>query len=587
MLEQNPTSFPSSTNEPFQKSNWLIWTSTILILLLVSAGTYYIGFMVNKNKNAQIQSSPSPFEQPKESTPPIESITPITDPGVTWLAKPEKLENLNLFNTQYTSADYINYYKIAETVDGGQIISAQIQEMGIRIIRFKKDTTGIFSLLVRNSSFSSGEEKDLLNNEKYTKELIRIDWNVGYDSLAFPQILTFQGKQLKTYGRISGEFYDDLIQNYKNSNESNPAYQQTFEEIGETPYGTLYKNLLWYENSELGNNPKIKRISYILKLADTSTVYYSIKKDVLGDDGTIMGEINTDSQTFKSKKFTPGILGSKCGLGSNDQIYIDTLTTDKLKLIGKTPSGGKLYTITDPESDIIKTAYQTYKIGRDNDNNLLSYETFATKKPVLIWPDPFGNYLLFLDIDYAPLAECGKPVIYLYPEKATAVSVKVGADIRISEPAYNSGWQVTANPGGSIINQDGKIYDSLYWEGLGHGFYPTVISGRVVASKNITTELKKDLATLGLNQKEANDFMAFWLPKMPKTPYIRLTWLDTHQMNILAPLNVSPRPDTIVRVFLDFQGQDNPETNLAPQKLISFKRKGFTLVEWGGLLIGK
>jgi len=49
----------------------------------------------------------------------------------------------------------------------------------------------------------------------------------------------------------------------------------------------------------------------------------------------------------------------------------------------------------------------------------------------------------------------------------------------------------------------------------------------------------------------------------------------------------SPRPETVARIFLDFQGQNDFSTNLTPQKLTGFQRKGFTLVEWGGLLIGK
>ena len=73
---------------------------------------------------------------------------------------------------------------------------------------------------------------------------------------------------------------------------------------------------------------------------------------------------------------------------------------------------------------------------------------------------------------------------------------------------------------------------------------------------------------------------------MPKTAYIRLTWLDTADMERLAPLAISPRPDTVARVFLDFAGQETAATDLAPQQLKGFLRTGFTVVEWGGLLIG-
>ena len=88
---------------------------------------------------------------------------------------------------------------------------------------------------------------------------------------------------------------------------------------------------------------------------------------------------------------------------------------------------------------------------------------------------------------------------------------------------------------------------------------------------------------MGLNAKEIADFRDFWLAKMPTTPYTRLTWLTTGEMNTLAPLAVSPKPDTMIRVFLDFAGLSSKE-NISPQILPHYDRNGFTLVEWGGLL---
>ena len=76
--------------------------------------------------------------------------------------------------------------------------------------------------------------------------------------------------------------------------------------------------------------------------------------------------------------------------------------------------------------------------------------------------------------------------------------------------------------------------------------------------------------------------MDFWAAKIPSKPYIRLTWLTTEQMDTLAPLRIVPRPDTVKRVFLDMDGYDT-KISLPTQKLSSFTRRGFTVVEWGGL----
>jgi hypothetical protein len=51
-------------------------------------------------------------------------------------------------------------------------------------------------------------------------------------------------------------------------------------------------------------------------------------------------------------------------------------------------------------------------------------------------------------------------------------------------------------------------------------------------------------------------------------------------------LFVSPKPDTSIRIFLEFAGLNKP-VDLISQKLDAPKRLGFTLIEWGGLLIGK
>jgi len=165
-------------------------------------------------------------------------------------------------------------------------------------------------------------------------------------------------------------------------------------------------------------------------------------------------------------------------------------------------------------------------------------------------------------------------VIYLYPEQPTHVSVKVGADVTVSEPEYGNGWNVLAEPTGK---------QTLFWEGTGFGMYPAVNTGFVVAQENLEATLWKHLQQLGLNERESIDFMEFWLPHMPTTPYVRLTWFGTKEMDELAPLYVRPRPDTVIRIFLDFEGLQKPVT-MQPQTLSSIPRKGFTLVEWGGLL---
>ena len=129
-----------------------------------------------------------------------------------------------------------------------------------------------------------------------------------------------------------------------------------------------------------------------------------------------------------------------------------------------------------------------------------------------------------------------------------------------------------------MLNRDIKL--SVFFP----AYYDEGNIGKVVTQKELITTIKKDLANQGLNSKEIADFVDFWQDHLPKTPYVKLTWLTTEEMNVLAPLEVSPKPDTIIRVFLDAKGLEKPIPFTA-QKLTKIERNGFTLVEWGGLLI--
>jgi len=253
-------------------------------------------------------------------------------------------------------------------------------------------------------------------------------------------------------------------------------------------------------------------------------------------------------------------------------------------VLGKTENGETLYKFKDGDHGLIRYVYDSYKSVEDS-VYILSFDDFSKEENYFIWKDGVGDWQIWINQKHATMAECGKPVIYLYPTTQEKVNVQVGASLTKSEPLYPSaGWNVIASPDGTLT-YDGVNYPYLFWEGLGNGVYPEVKNrGVVVKKEEVKDRLSDDLKKQGLNDKEISDFLDFWLPKMPNKPYVRLTWLNTLEMNKLAPLNVSPKPDTMIRVFLDFAGLDS-SVDLQPQKLFAPQRSGFTLVEWGGLLI--
>ena len=47
------------------------------------------------------------------------------------------------------------------------------------------------------------------------------------------------------------------------------------------------------------------------------------------------------------------------------------------------------------------------------------------------------------------------------------------------------------------------------------------------------------------------------------------------------PLNITPQPDSIIRVMMEFKGMKHAK-ELKPQKITTTERNGFVVVEWGG-----
>lgn len=176
-----------------------------------------------------------------------------------------------------------------------------------------------------------------------------------------------------------------------------------------------------------------------------------------------------------------------------------------------------------------------------------------------------------------------KPVIYLYPEKKQDISVKVkfkNGDFTCTYPEYNNGWNVTAYPDGRLINKsDNDEYSYLYWEGEGAIQYD-FSSGFVVKSEDTAEFLKETLSYMGLTPKEYNEFIVYWLPIMLKNEY-NLISFQTDNYEESAKLEISPKPDSMLRVFMAFKEVDE-NTVVPEQKLEIFKRNGFTVIEWGG-----
>lgn len=201
-------------------------------------------------------------------------------------------------------------------------------------------------------------------------------------------------------------------------------------------------------------------------------------------------------------------------------------------------------------------------------------------------------YRVFPSLNTNTCKDCVyKPVIYLYPTQTENVKVELDykGTLVADYPAYDykeKGWNVTASPDGKIINKDGKEYSYLFWEGK-----PTqkinydLSTGFIVKGEDTIDFLQSTLSKIGLTPKEYNEFIVYWYPKMKDNKYNLIHFAGSEYTNN-APLSITPKPDSMLRVFMVFKPLEKV-VSIKEQEIKSFNRKGFTVVEWGGTELSK
>ena len=175
-----------------------------------------------------------------------------------------------------------------------------------------------------------------------------------------------------------------------------------------------------------------------------------------------------------------------------------------------------------------------------------------------------------------------KPVIYLYPESQQDVTVKLHYDgeLTCTYPEYNDGWSVTAMPDGTLRDKETKKeYSYLFWEGETDADYD-MSEGYVVKGEDTAEFLQETLSKMGMTPREYNEFIVFWLPRMQDNEYNLITF-QKECYTKHAVLDITPTPDSVLRVFMAYKPLDEvievKEPTIEP-----FERDGFTVVEWGG-----
>jgi len=180
-------------------------------------------------------------------------------------------------------------------------------------------------------------------------------------------------------------------------------------------------------------------------------------------------------------------------------------------------------------------------------------------------------------------SKADKPIIYLYPTTETEIHVKLWTPRNLlhTYPKYNAEkWRsVIAQPNGDLEDRDTwrKLY-ALYREWKSDN-KTNFNEWFVVAWKDIIPFLEEKLAILGLNEREAEEFIVYWLPQMENNEWNLIRFESIEEQNENMPLNITPSPNTVIRVMMDWKAIDEP-IDIPEQELITPKRNWFTVVEW-------
>ncbi len=582
-----------------------IIAAIVVVFLVVIGGMFWWMKKIEKAVKSSATSETSqattagavPAQDQASQSAVVSSAKNNNDGTVEWYATPTSIATPHIYtdSTGFRAKTWEVGKIISGKNIGDKIILMSLYPEGpggLTMARFlKKADGGILQLLdgLSNGIYLSGELGGI--NDKV------LDRSPAYgaviNSLEYPGVLyTPKGEKMVKADDFPVNNIDDSLDNIFFRTDllkhafTDPVYGDFFT----TDQAKINENNSYSVYAKYG---------FYVKAPDGTFKVYSLAEGILGPND--VADVVWSNGRKNSSKFT-NVGPTGCGASKYTDVVDGEVKLADLAPTGKTAKGETVYEYKDRDAKYLKDFYEEDVNFLNSAEGVgegvlegkkfvkgMTYDQFVNSHVVFFHQDSFGRLVRFINVDFkADPGGCGKPVIYLYPEKEEKISVKVAPSggLTVSEPDYGDGWDVVADPLGRIKNlADGKTYPYLFWEGSSKEIYQMSKYGFVAGRDRLENLLDDKLSKLGLNQKEINDFKEFWLPKMlaENKPYYFVTFVPQRKIDELAPLDINPKPDTIIRVLMDYRGLD--EKKDAPGYDIKTpERKGFTAVEWGGML---
>ena len=262
------------------------------------------------------------------------------------------------------------------------------------------------------------------------------------------------------------------------------------------------------------------------------------------------------------------------------------------------------------EQDFENNNYIMFKVYQDSCSATYEYKNFDKEKGIIYYilnnscgvcAPEFVVYTLRVDKSYNKetksyfkqgiKAHCNpnvayKPLIYIYPEEDMDLTIKLSNENSLlhNYPAYNKEWKVRVSKDSNIYDYNtNRNYYGLYWEAKDNTVND-MKTGFVVSGKDTVKFLEEKLELLGLNEREINEFIVYWIDKLENNKYNYIYFRTMDEMNNYMKLEFSKDPETLIRVFMDFKPL-NENMFVQEQVLTKVVRKGYTVVEWGGRML--